>query len=1073
MNEELTNLVADEDVIIDDSIETQDLNPNFEIEETVEVIEIEDLEEINVEMDEAIGWIGGDSTRHYSLYGREEADQHPITAITGLREELNDIEALDVVYSNERNQANYYLWEDENILQENRVGYFVSICPGIEKIKLCGSDNAIFGVTVDNAGFIGAQDDIVRDCKYGLVVTSGVVHVRCESDVIVGDYIVSNNYGYATKNKSGYKVVGVHDIDGVEHAEIMLVTPIGRICDLTDEVDDLSERMDDAEFNIVAAMNVANAAYNKAGEVGEISEEAIKNALEALEKADGASVKTDEFESRLEEANKLAVQAKAISELATTSAESIRQEAVKTSNEALAEVNNLIEDLEPITTWSDPESGNTGAEYLTTYIKDGLATKVEIQTVETKTEDNKSAIEHNAENFRTLISSVDKYSVGEFSQSYGLTHEQAKSILKEGMIYVPTKHSDTSSHSETFEDTGEVNEFTPGGYYEWNGNDWIEHGNSVAFFSETPVPSNVLRYWYIDSDEAPEGYEPRALYMYEGDKWVKVNIFYNNPSNRITSSISQEVDKIALEITNARGSYSGLDARLTNTDAQLSLATFWNNPDSGKSNLAAMKLDSSDDSSNLALVVMSQDGEKQLSGASIVLGQDANDSFIQLDADVINFTAEDYQVIANNIDLTGYVTIESLKGEGTTEINGSNIKTGSIQSSNYIANTAGMKINLENGALNSPHFKIYANGNIEATGGTMGGWTITENYIESTKSGVGSFRITGATSDSYTTWIYAKDKNNTTTFKVSKDGVLTATGADIQGTITADKGEVGGWTITEKYINTENLNSKGNGNRFRLNSALTPDTTTTWIRASTLSDNGETDTTTFCVYKDGRMKATNAEITGTLKTGSFIASGRVTDATSGFYARSNNQNNYILINNDHVQLFSNPYGQINFSSSAFQKGDDIYQVLINCNSGYKGAFDGNWHVRGNFYNFSGSNAISSDINKKHSIENINSKYEDMFDNLNPITYKYNEGTSGRLHTGFIAQEVKDALDISNINTTDFAGLIIDNQNTDEESWYLRYEEFIALNTWQIQKAKARITELEEKVAQLEALTKGE
>jgi uncharacterized protein YigA (DUF484 family) len=32
---------------------------------------------------------------------------------------------------------------------------------------------------------------------------------------------------------------------------------------------------------------------------------------------------------------------------------------------------------------------------------------------------------------------------------------------------------------------------------------------------------------------------------------------------------------------------------------------------------------------------------------------------------------------------------------------------------------------------------------------------------------------------------------------------------------------------------------------------------------------------------------------------------------------------------------------------------------------------------------------------------------------------------------------------------------------------------VSLNTWQIQKAKVRITELEEKVAQLEALIKGE
>ena len=40
------------------------------------------------------------------------------------------------------------------------------------------------------------------------------------------------------------------------------------------------------------------------------------------------------------------------------------------------------------------------------------------------------------------------------------------------------------------------------------------------------------------------------------------------------------------------------------------------------------------------------------------------------------------------------------------------------------------------------------------------------------------------------------------------------------------------------------------------------------------------------------------------------------------------------------------------------------------------------------------------------------------------------------------------------------------EKTDDYTLYLRYEQFIPLNTWQIQKAKARITELEIQVASL-------
>ena len=194
MDEELTNLVETE-------LYAEDIEQNIESEETTEVVEIEAVEEIEVEVGESVGWVGGDSTRHYSLYGRDEPDQHPITSIIGLREELNNIEALDVVYSNERNQANYYLWEDRNALQEDRIGYFVSACSDINQIKICTSENDVFGVTVDGAGFIGGQDNVVRDIKYGLVVTTGIAHVRCESDIAVGDYVISNDYGYAKKNK--------------------------------------------------------------------------------------------------------------------------------------------------------------------------------------------------------------------------------------------------------------------------------------------------------------------------------------------------------------------------------------------------------------------------------------------------------------------------------------------------------------------------------------------------------------------------------------------------------------------------------------------------------------------------------------------------------------------------------------------------------------------------------------------------------------------------------------------------------------------------------------------------------
>ena len=62
------------------------------------------------------------------------------------------------------------------------------------------------------------------------------------------------------------------------------------------------------------------------------------------------------------------------------------------------------------------------------------------------------------------------------------------------------------------------------------------------------------------------------------------------------------------------------------------------------------------------------------------------------------------------------------------------------------------------------------------------------------------------------------------------------------------------------------------------------------------------------------------------------------------------------------------------------------------------------------------------------------------------------------------------MDKASISTKDFAALVIDkylNDNNEEvEDWYLRYGEFVSLNTWQIQKLKTRVTDLETEIFNL-------
>lgn len=103
---------------------------------------------------------------------------------------------------------------------------------------------------------------------------------------------------------------------------------------------------------------------------------------------------------------------------------------------------------------------------------------------------------------------------------------------------------------------------------------------------------------------------------------------------------------------------------------------------------------------------------------------------------------------------------------------------------------------------------------------------------------------------------------------------------------------------------------------------------------------------------------------------------------------------------------------------------------------------------------------SSDINVKNSVSPIDD-YDTLFDNLKPCRYKYNYGTSDRYHTGFIAQEVVEAVESAGLTTQDFAGVVhLEAPNEYGSEWLLRRDEFVALNTWQIQKLKERVAALE-------------
>lgn len=114
--------------------------------------------------------------------------------------------------------------------------------------------------------------------------------------------------------------------------------------------------------------------------------------------------------------------------------------------------------------------------------------------------------------------------------------------------------------------------------------------------------------------------------------------------------------------------------------------------------------------------------------------------------------------------------------------------------------------------------------------------------------------------------------------------------------------------------------------------------------------------------------------------------------------------------------------------------------------------------------------VSSDRRIKNSISYDMDKYNGFFMSLKPSFYRLNKGSSQRFHIGFIAQDVEEALLNNGLETSDFAGFIrcagahdVHDQYLDQ--CYLRYSDFISLNTYMIQKLYREIEQLKSKLNQ--------
>lgn len=455
---------------------------------------------------------------------------------------------------------------------------------------------------------------------------------------------------------------------------------------------------------------------------------------------------------------------------------------------------------------------------------------------------------------------------------------------------------------------------------------------------------------------------------------------------------------------------------------------------------------------------------------------------------------------------------------GTLIVDGSitadKIATDAIKSRNYISSggTQGSFLNLSDGSFQSPNLSWDSNGNliaknanlsgeITATNGSIAGWTIISNKMYTT--GSGKYTGIGKYGSAYAFWAGAtsNDNGNSAVFKVGHTGKLTATDADITGTITATNGKIGRYDITSTYLMT---NSGSNASGIGGNQAF-------WAGAE------DSNSAPFRVGYDGVLWAENAAIRGSIETGNLGDEGDTVSIINGHIGIQGTSNNveiystgfkfgidgdyYLMSVSEGVKCYRNLYAT-DFVADGWLYCSEVHSsgaVVIGADSesfywahGYQIARGTSWggvcvgddsqQLRLYGSSIWASHSIStSDENLKENFTTLD-QYENFYMNLNPIGFNYIGDYDGKkTHFGFGAHKTEDVLESEGYDADKFAVVThrplvqedIEKRfgkdvEVDIETEYgVSYTEFIALNTHMIQKTRRELTKVKQEKADLE------
>lgn len=407
----------------------------------------------------------------------------------------------------------------------------------------------------------------------------------------------------------------------------------------------------------------------------------------------------------------------------------------------------------------------------------------------------------------------------------------------------------------------------------------------------------------------------------------------------------------------------------------------------------------------------------------------------------------------------------------------------------YLSASNNLLIDSETGISLGEKLKL----NIDGTA-TIGGWIIDSNSIYNIATinaqNRYEFRLWNPSIAGGTIISCQNLATNKIPFFVNRDGFLYASNADISGAITATSGKIAEYTISGaqlKGINVGMSGKSGDGWAFWAGSnsgenapfrvghnghlIASQGTIGGWglgTRYLTCSAGNtsvgiysydyywhnndpktgraadvivvKTDTTyPFVVRKDGSLFCSNATIKGTVQAdigyfGDFKIGrghGPAVMSASGFTGEGGTAPNRRYLSWDPGYVYA----------TTEQGGDDLYRSWTAILAA----------------------AVNSDEKIKNNITPLNDeKLENFYNKIQPKSFYYNSGygKTTELHYGVIAQDIIKAEKECNINDSAIVFHDLD------QPLAVRYNEFIALNTWQIQKLKQRVTELENEIKEI-------